>query len=131
MLRWQWTSSTMAKGRFNVKAEGVDGIFERRAKASWPVIAKRMSAMWKFETASNLLVWLIFLLISNRALKVWECQECLHSIVNLKRARQLWCQGIHSFLHTLKPLYEWTSLALCRHITWTLQKQHPLCTKSN
>ncbi len=44
--------------------------------------AKRMSALWKGWTASNLPVW-FFYWFSNRALKVWECQECLNSIVNL------------------------------------------------
>ncbi len=44
--------------------------------------AKRMSALWKVWTASNLPVW-FFYWFSNRALKVWECQECLNSIVNL------------------------------------------------
>ncbi len=64
---------------------------------------KRMSALWKGWTASNLPIW-FFYWFSNRALKVWECQECLNSIVNWgRRARQLRCQGIHSFLHTLIP----------------------------
>ena len=63
--------------------------------------AKRMSALWKGWTASNLPVW-FFYWFFNRALKVWECQECLDSIVNLGGgARQLRCQEIHSFLHTL------------------------------
>ncbi len=44
--------------------------------------AKKMSALWKVWTASNLSVW-FFYWFSNRALKVWECQECLNSIVNL------------------------------------------------
>ncbi len=44
--------------------------------------AKRMSALWKGWTASNLPVW-FFYWFFNRALKIWECQECLDSIVNL------------------------------------------------
>ncbi len=46
--------------------------------------AKRMSALWKVWTASNLPIW-FFYWFFNRALKVWECQECLDSIVNLGR----------------------------------------------
>ncbi len=44
--------------------------------------AKRMSALWKIWTASNLSIW-FFYWFFNRALKIWECQECLNSIVNL------------------------------------------------
>ncbi len=48
--------------------------------------AKRMSALWKSWTASNLSIW-FFYWFFNRALKVWKCQECLNSIVNLKEKR--------------------------------------------
>ncbi len=44
--------------------------------------AKRISALWKVWTASNWPVW-FFYWFSNRALRDWECQECLNSIVNL------------------------------------------------
>ncbi len=46
--------------------------------------AKRMSALWKIWTASNLSIE-FFYWFFNKALKVWECQECLNSIVNLRK----------------------------------------------
>ncbi len=58
-------------------------VFSERGIAIWQVSKCFWIEISKcFWTASNLPVG-FFYWFSNRALKVWECQECLNSIVNL------------------------------------------------
>ncbi len=58
--------SEFSRGRFWLRRD--DGMM-----ASGVGGTKRMSALWKGWTASNLPIWFFY----------WECQECLNSIVNL------------------------------------------------
>ncbi len=92
-----------------------DRVIWQISKCFWIKISKC------FWTASNLSIE-FFYWFFNRALKVWECQECLNSIVNLKKNMTIAMSRIQYFSAYAKIMMNFSTITLAIYIWYNMFK---------